>query len=336
MCALPDSGAISKKEPSSSTASQDPVRIVDPTFDAGDGSQQRLVAPVGGVGRFGPWRQLPHVGRQIGEEPADLAERIFFVLRQVVDDAVGDLHPFVAQVLLGDVDADTFLDDGGSGHEDLAGSPHHHAEMAQARLDRRQAGHGAEHRRDHRHLAEQLGGEVGRLVVGQVRVAQLLEGLDAASGRVEQAHQGAHDGRGRTLRHDVLVSDATVGGPATDGEVTAAQHRPAAVQFGGADHVVGRCERGQRAVGVPRRGAGQRPDLPEGARVLQGADPFPHRQLPPTPVEGDAVGTAHLMDHPEPTLELCDLILPTHRDAPFSAPLTLERATTPHAGRRAA
>ena len=195
--------------------------VVDPASVAGHSGDQGFLAPLGIVLGFDNGRRFPDVGRQVGEEPADLGDGIRFVLGEVHDDAVLDLDPFVPQVLLGDDLPRRLLDHLRPGHEYLAGVAHHHVEVAHARLHGGQSRHGPEHGGHHGNELQQLGGEVRARVAGQVGAAHLLEGLDAAAGGVEEPHVGDPGLQREPFREAALVADGGIGGTAPDGEVAA-------------------------------------------------------------------------------------------------------------------
>ena len=290
---------------------EDLARLVDAPAFPGHGGEQRLVAALRVVRRFGHRRCRVDVRRQIGEEAPHLGKRIGFVFRQIHDDAVLHLNALVAKLLLGDGLPGRLLDHLRAGDEHLAGAPHHDVEVAQARLHRRQASHRAEHRGDHRDVLHELGGKAGAGVAGQIGAPHLLEGAHAAAGGVEQPHVGDARFEGEALGEAALVADRGIGGAAANREVAAGERHLASVDVYRPRHGIGGLQAGH-GIAVPACRAGDGADFVERAGVFEQRDPFPNGQPPPRMVEGDALRTAHFLREGHLLLELADFLLPAH------------------------
>ena len=85
---------------------------------------------------------MPDVAGQIAQELANHLERFFFGLCEVVDHTrFIDLRSLVAEVFLGDIDAQRSFDHRRTARKHLADPLNHQIEMCQARIDRRQPGY---------------------------------------------------------------------------------------------------------------------------------------------------------------------------------------------------
>ena len=291
---------------------QDPVGVVHAALLPRDGGQQEFVSALRVVAGFHPGWQPPHVVRQIAEEALDLLEGVGLGVREVVDHAaLVHLAAFVAEILLADVDAEGGLHHRRPAGKHLADALHHHVEVGEAGIHRWQPGHGTEHRRGHRHFAEQILDARGDRIGGNVGAPDLLEGLDAAAGGVEQADVGQPPVPRHLLGVAALVADGRVRGAAAHGEVASGEHRPAAVDGGEADHHVRRAHVGE-LVAVVGRGPGQGADLLEGARVRQEVYALADGELAPPPLLGDAGLAAHLRGERPAAIELLDFGFPDH------------------------
>ena len=107
-----------------------PAHVVVAARVARHDRQQLLLAPVGRVGRRQRRRRLPDRRRQVGQEAADLRERVLLVARLVVDGAGAGLQPRAAELLL----VGRLAHRGGHqrrpGDEQLRGAADDHAEVA--------------------------------------------------------------------------------------------------------------------------------------------------------------------------------------------------------------
>jgi hypothetical protein len=96
----------------------DAAHLVDLAPVARDDSEQGLVAAFGGIGWFvrppSSRRQLGDVGGQVAQEAPDQANRVVFVLGQVVHDAASQVYLVAAQLFLGLLLAQRALDQGRS------------------------------------------------------------------------------------------------------------------------------------------------------------------------------------------------------------------------------
>ena len=295
---------------------EDRSRVVGLVLLARDGGQQRrLPAPRVVVG-VAAGRHLPDAVRQVAQELLEHREGFFFRVGEVVDHAAAEhLGALVAEILLRDVDAERGLDHRGTAREHLARAPHHHVEVGEAGFHRRQPGHRTEHRGDDGDPAEQVFDARRRGVRRDVGASDLLEGLDAAAGRVEESHVRQAPAERQLLGVAALVADRGVGGAAAHGEVAAVQHRPAAVQAGEADDPVGG-PHVLELVAVVAGHAGELADLLERTLVSEHVETLPDRQLAAAVLLRDAGFAAHLPGELAAPPQFLDFSLPDHGCSP--------------------
>ena len=248
---------------------------------ARDDRQQRLLAPVRRVGGGRDRRQLPDVGRQVGEEAPQLRERVVLVGGLVVDRAGPRLRASAAERLLVGRLAHRRRYHRRAGDEQLAAAAHDHGEVRRHHARRPEPRHGPERRGHHGHDRHVLHGDLHPGHVRHVGEAHLLERLDraAAARAVDEPRQRQPQVVRHPLRVDHLLPDRGVRGAAADREVIRLHDEPAPVGLALPDDHVGRHERLELAVGAVARDAGQRARLVEGPRIEQPLDPLADGQL---------------------------------------------------------
>lgn len=219
--------------------------------------QQRLLGASRTVRRVAARRHLVHAARQVAQPTADLAEGVGLGLGKIVDAAAdADVDVIAAQLLLGDVVAQRRLHHRRPAGEDLAHAAHHHREVRQRCLDRRQSRDRAQYGRHDRHGLQQPNVVLAPAVaVGQIGAAQRLEAAHAAAGGVEQPDIGQPPGQ-RALHSRIFLADRAAEGrrsrAAAHREVAGIDHDLAAVDpYRAFDRSFGR-ESGQPIVLVGR------------------------------------------------------------------------------------
>ena len=138
-----------------------------------------------------------------------------------------------------------------------------------------------------------------------------------------EPHQGHTVGAGELLRIDALAQARLVGRAAAEREILAADDAAAPVDRAEAEHEVGRLEVGEPPLAIAGRIAGGAAQLPKGAVIEHGVDPFADREKPPGVLAGDALLPALRLCKRPLARELLDLPLPAHWG------LMVAQATTP-------
>jgi hypothetical protein len=168
------------------------------------------------------------------------------------------------------------------------------------------AGTGAERHADHRHGVQQVLRRPGG-VLGDLGAADLHQQLDAAAGRVDQAHQRHAQLVGQALDVDPLVGDRAFGAAGLDGEVVDVQRHLAPVDAASADDRVGRVGVLVAALGVVVALAGQRAHLVEAAGVDERGDALARVHAAAGLEPGQRLGAAHRARAFAPGLQLGEL-----------------------------
>ena len=294
---------------------ENPPRVVDAAAVAGDDREQFLFPALRIVVGRDPRRRLPDVLRQIAQEAPYLLHRLGLGVGEVLHDSgLIHMHLLAAQLFLADLQSAAGLHDRRAAHEQLAGVPDHHVEMAVGRDHRRSACNGAEHGGDDRRAPDQV---VDARAAADFRThdigpAQLFKMPHAAARGIEQPHERDAVHVGVADRPAALLADETVGRAAANGEVVALHRHFAPVDIGHADHAVGGRE-ADELVAVPLGTAGQHAGLGKVLIVDEQRDPLAHGELAAALVEGDVVGPAHLPRQLGAPLDLIQFALPGHR-----------------------
>lgn len=303
----------SRTDPSSKRLPQQASDVVRRPARARDEIPQGRVTAVHRVVGHGDRRQLPGVGRQIGQHPAHQVQRLGLGVGDQVDRAGPTGHLPAAELLVERL-AHARLDDRGPRDEDLRQLAHHHADVTGDQPDRTEAGDRTERRGHDGHLRQQRDHRVPARVERHVGAAELLERLDgpAASRAVQQADDRHPLGQRAALDVDLLGDQRKVGGTTFDREVVAGHDDAPAVDPPGAGDDARRHEGGELAVVVGRR-ARHGADLGEAAVIEQVVEPLPHGAPTVGPLPGDAFGAAELGGQVLAVRELIELGVPDHR-----------------------
>ena len=153
--------------------------------------EQFLFAPIRIVLWFSARRHLPNVLRQIRKEAANLREGVVFALCLVINRSADiGVNMRSAEILLGQILADTELDHRRSGDEELARPAHHHGEMRSRHAGSAEAGDRTHASGDDRHLTHQTHGDVKPRHRGNVGCLYRLESADRSHHRRNRQRGG--------------------------------------------------------------------------------------------------------------------------------------------------
>ena len=294
----------------------DRAHAVDLAAVARDRPDEPFLAPRRVVVGRAARGQLVHRPGQVGEEAGGVGERFRLGIDHRVDRADAGVHVGAAEFLL----VDRLSDPGHHRrprHEHLRGAPHQHRVVARHEPRGPEPRDRAEPEADDGNRREVRDRVLPADCLAHVGAALGLDGLDraAAPRAVHEPDEGKPQLARHLLRRDHLVPDGGVRRAASDREVVAFDHHPAAVEIAPAVDEVRGPKAGEAAFLVVGGDPGDRADLVERAGVEEPVHPFADRELALAVMARDLLRAAHLADELLTPAKLLELGLPAPRHA---------------------
>src|SRR5690606_11610842 len=239
-------------------------------------ADQLLRHPVGGIGRLCARCKLPDVAGEIAEEPADLAEGVRFISRDIGGNGVAAVNIGTTELFFRDLYIERALDQRRAGDQKLRRLACHHGEMRGCKARRREARDGAKRGGSDRNFAEQLRNrEKARLLEYGIADGPAAFSLgDAAARTFKQTHEGDAILRGKLFGVDAFPKARRVGRAALQREILPADGDRAAVDQAKPGDVIGGGEAGEVTRLIALGGAGDAAMLAETPLVENTVNPL--------------------------------------------------------------
>jgi hypothetical protein len=173
--------------------------------------EQRRLRALARIVALDARRGLPDVARQVGQEAADLCQRVALVSRDRVHDAAPLVHRGAAERLLLDAFTERALDQRRSRDHHLRGAARHHGEVRRDQPRRGQSRDRAERGRRHRHRGHRLGDRREavradrRAFATAALRAPAVRSRDTPTRALEQAHERHAQPQAQVLREHALA-----------------------------------------------------------------------------------------------------------------------------------